>query len=246
MRPGSVRSHVSPAPQSMVPRSATIVTVNPLGPQLQSGRNVCVQTSLGRRFLATQIEYDQYWAQRLPKRGDLLPAIPLLDVARNDYDNTVSNLKLLRKRRQPTLWSVPLEVYLMALLPDYFLVGTYHKGGVGFEPMPVDTSIIPDNFFASCLLVRRCEIFPLDAHRGCSWQCDKKNGVWFERHQIGHVFDGRWRAYNKSIDAHCKPHMLLEYVSGSVPHRGNGGHAHHILATAALEILLSCCIQRWY
>ena len=129
-----------------------------------------------------------------------LPTRDTAASAKQDLRDTVAALMKAPKRRTAPPWSVPLELFLMGLRPDYYSVGKPKTEGIGFQAPGKHARDFADRVPAVHGHVRRSFLTLRIAHKTMGVSLDKENnkpGVLALR--LIHVLCTYWRTHFRAL-----------------------------------------------
>ena len=98
--------------------------------------------------------------------------------AKNDIKSTTAALKRALKGKAFPSWSVPLELWLIALDPTYISKQKFPRAGLGDQPISEVQCDLPRKAITKCLqLCYKKEILPLEACMTQGFFLAKNNGA---------------------------------------------------------------------
>ena len=98
----------------------------------------------------------------------------ILEQAKIDRKNVTKAPRLGGKRRQGVPWSMPREIWMMILWPDYYSVAKPQRGGIGYDiKMAAKSEKTQVRLLTLFYHVRRAQATPLESSRTFAWQLPK-------------------------------------------------------------------------
>ena len=134
------------------------------------------QGGAAARFVElSQVESDYREEQKDYKLKDV--EMNLINLAKNDFNDITHALKSSTKRKGFPFWSLPTELWIICMCPNYTSVISERYEGLGqTKAKDIEAPLIVRRFKRFLVHIRQADMTPVDAHRCIAAPIDKRNG----------------------------------------------------------------------